>query len=529
MKKILSTLFTLVACVSLLHAAVVPPSVPTTAFGENLTWEYNNSDSVLTISVVGSAVNCSIPDFSSTNRAPWYNYDDGDPKTGSSIVRNAIKSIVFVGDITYIGTYAFDHCGVLSTVVIPASVSSIGDGAFAYCSSLTSVKALSSDTELGVKTIGASAFAQCAALTSVTIPNATSIGASAFTYCTSLTSFEIPSGATIIQPNLLKGCTNLKSVTIQSNCTKVSANAFLNCSSLRRIIYNGASAPTDVNATAFDGVIAADKMIFVGTATGFGSIWNGFKVSSLAPKNDFDDTLDDHTSAMTDLMNDGAIVDIKFPGRSFLRDGCYNTLCLPFALSDTQLADEANPLNNFSIYEITSLAYVGSLIKFEIDKVDEIEAGKPYLVKYNADPDAEPLAPLTDPEFTYVQVTADAGSETTVPGVAGGVTMKGVLKPTEIPADQNTMFLLAGNQLAWTTSAAYMKGFRAYFEFEDEAPAHAPLRSMSACIVEKADAPTDIEIVENNEMQATKVIENGTIYIIKNGVKYNVQGQVISK
>ena len=507
MKKILSTLFTLVACVSLLHAATPFANNP------NLEWEYDNH--VLTISIVNPAGDCAIPDFTttSTNPAPWYNTD-----------RNNITSIELPEGLTRIGNAVFYQCKKLRSVTIPASVTSIGQNAFRRCELLESVEVQ------GATSIDVSAFYQCFKLTSVTMPHVTSIERGTFGECTSLISIVIPNGVTEIAQDLFNGCIKLQSITLP-NCTKIFNRVFQGCSSLRRIIYNGETVPTTYGET-FDGV-PVGGMFFVPNETAktaFGNPWNGFKVSSLAPKNDFDDTLDDHTSAMTDLMNDGAIVDIKFPGRSFLRDGCYNTLCLPFALSDTQLADEANPLNNFSIYEITSLAYVGSLIKFEIDKVDEIEAGKPYLVKYNADPDAEPLASLTDPEFTYVQVTVDTDVDAVKD--AGDVAMKGILKPTVIDANQNTMFLLAGNQLAWVdpSSARILKGFRAYFVFDNPtSPSAAPLRRMSACIVEKADAPTDIEIVENNEMQATKVIENGTIYIIKNGVKYNVQGQVISK
>ncbi len=508
MKKILSTLLTLVACVSLLHAATPFVGNP------NLEWAYDNH--VLTISIVNPAGDRAIPDFTTTpdNLAPWYNTE-----------RNNITSIELPEGLTRIGDAVFYQCKKLRSVTIPASVTSLGDGAFRRCEALESV------TAEGVETIGISAFYQCFKLTSVTMPNVTAIERGAFGDCTSLISIVIPNGVTEIAQDLFNGCTNLKSVTLP-NCTKIFNRVFQGCSSLRRIIYNGETVPTTYGET-FDGV-PVGGMFFVPNETAktaFGNPWNGFKVSSLAPKNDFNEegtTIpEDKTATMTALKDDGAIVDIKFTGRSFLRDGCYNTLCLPFDLSAEQLADEANPLNNFSIYEITGLAYVGSLIKFEINKVSEMEAGKPYLVKYNADPDAEPLAPYANPEFTYVQVTADAGSNTAVTDVA----MKGILKPTVIEANENTMFLLSGNRLAWVDplSAATMKGFRAYFVFNDAIPA-APLRRMSACIVENNDeTPTAIEFVEKDDKQVTKVIENGTIYIIKNGVKYNVQGQVISK
>ena len=41
------------------------------------------------------------------------------------------------------------------------------------------------------------------------------------------------------------------------------------------------------------------------------------------------------------------------------------------------------------------------------------------------------------------------------------------------------------------------------------------------------DAATGVDQVPSDQVQSTKVIENGVLYIIKNGVKYNAQGQVV--
>lgn len=40
----------------------------------------------------------------------------------------------------------------------------------------------------------------------------------------------------------------------------------------------------------------------------------------------------------------------------------------------------------------------------------------------------------------------------------------------------------------------------------------------------EADDPTGVENVQTNPVQATKLIENGVLYILRDGVKYNVQG-----
>jgi len=38
---------------------------------------------------------------------------------------------------------------------------------------------------------------------------------------------------------------------------------------------------------------------------------------------------------------------------------------------------------------------------------------------------------------------------------------------------------------------------------------------------------TGMENVQGDNVQSTKVLENGVLYIIKNGVRYNVQGQIV--
>ena len=41
------------------------------------------------------------------------------------------------------------------------------------------------------------------------------------------------------------------------------------------------------------------------------------------------------------------------------------------------------------------------------------------------------------------------------------------------------------------------------------------------------NTPTDITNVQGDKVQSTKVLENGQLIIIKNGVRYNAQGQVV--
>jgi hypothetical protein len=87
------------------------------------------------------------------------------------------------------------------------------------------------------------------------------------------------------------------------------------------------------------------------------------------------------------------------------------------------------------------------------------------------------------------------------------------------------LFLLGENKLSWAGVTNKLKGFRAYFQLDNTS--NAPVRSgMPARIVERQNTPTGIDNANLNG-ETIKRLENNQVIIIRNGVKYNVQGQVI--
>ena len=153
-------------------------------------------------------------------------------------------------------------------MTIPNSVTSIGSYAFADCSSLTSITIPNSVTSIGddafygcrsltsitipnsVTSIGDGAFSRCSSLTSVTILNSvTSIGDYAFYWCTSLTSITIPNSVTSIGRHAFWDCSSLTSVTIGNSVTSIGDWAFYECSSLTSVTIG--NSVTSIGECAF--------------------------------------------------------------------------------------------------------------------------------------------------------------------------------------------------------------------------------------------------------------------------------------
>ena len=175
------------------------------------------------------------------NQAIYYTSNDGQvvwpysSNFGVNLVYNTYTNgqgmMVFDGDVTSIGDYAFYDCSSLTSITIPNSVTSIGDEAFDGCSSLTSIVIPDS-----VTSIGDWAFSGCSGLTSITIPNSvTSIGDYAFYNCSGLTSITIPNSVTSIGDWAFYDCSGLTSITIPNSVTSIGDYAFYDCSSLTSI------------------------------------------------------------------------------------------------------------------------------------------------------------------------------------------------------------------------------------------------------------------------------------------------------
>ena len=206
--------------------------------------------------------------------------------------------------------------------------------------------------------------------------------------------------------------------------------------------------------------------------------------------------------------------------RTLYKDGYFNTLCLPFDLASL----EGTPIAGGELYKFLSARAEGeSLLEINISPVsgNAVEAGKPYLIRW-----ANPGETLTELVFRGVTVTASEGLTI---GGEDEVQFVGHIGMEQIEYENHyNLFLGEKNQLYWPINdGTIMKGFRAYFAIPTgKDKSSAPVKQGTpARLSIHPNVPTSVATTEEQRTTPVKIIENGQLVIIRNGVRYNAAGQ----
>lgn len=206
--------------------------------------------------------------------------------------------------------------------------------------------------------------------------------------------------------------------------------------------------------------------------------------------------------------NSGQMVNASIT-RSVLTSASFNTICLPFALSNAQLEDIFGA--GYDLEELVSSEIDGDILNLSFNKVTSLVAGKPYLL--------QPASDVTNPSFEGVTISATSPADQISDEF---ISFHGTFAPTELTGgNKNLLFLGAENELFWPASTGDIKGFRAYFEVKGAAQ-----KAKAARIVKKEDQAQALDNIENTR-PAQKRILNGQLVIEKNGTFYNAQGQIV--
>ena len=530
--------------------------------GDNLTWEYNEITAILTISGTGAMY-----DYYSSNDVPWKDYKAA---IQTVVVENGATSIgdyaffgstalqtVTIADgsqLTNINRSAFAECTNLTSINIPNSVNSIGESAFYVCSSLTSVT-----IPEGMSIIRMYTFIGCTSLTSVTIPNSvTRIYNQAFKDCTGLQNVYFADGSqlTNIEERAFNGCTGLQSITIPASVTSLGYHAFRNCTSLQNVYFADGINLTSIGSYAFQGCSALTSI----------TIPEGvFRIYNQAFK--------DCTGLSTVIIPSSVeyIENFSFQNCTGLTDVTVNwTNSLPStstAFNDVDIAavNLHLPFAAWSNYE-TSATWSGfkhvPVVTAKADpnnadtyyntfyhgtKAYELPAGvEAYKAKRNGgDLELTKVAEAGDvlPADAAVILKSSVASYELVPSDAGTVTveendLQGVdaATPVATAVTSGTCYVLSGpnpsnteiTEVGFYTFSGTLGAHKAYVVIPgsgSSSPAPQHLRF----VFDGEQTTTDIESpsLQGRSGEASKILRDGQLIIIRNGVEYNANGQMV--
>ena len=114
---------------------------------------------------------------------------------------------------------------------------------------------------------------------------------------------------------------------------------------------------------------------------------------------DKDIDVDPNNLTLLNLRN-GFTLDVTLDGRTLYKTGNWNSLCLPFTVTDI----EASPLAGATVKELTAAHIEGTMLYLTYTDVSSIEANKSYIIKWDSGDD------IVNPTFTNVTLAATAQS-----------------------------------------------------------------------------------------------------------------------
>ena len=296
------------------------------------------------------------------------------------------------------------------------------------------------------------------------------------------------------------------------NCGGVVGNN-LNGACVTNCLYLGATVQGDDNVGAIIGsnTYVAGNCYYTNNA-----IANAVGASSvsetnvrLAPQDNKDNTM--FLSLLGTVPAAFGPIDLTLYGRTLYTDGYWNTLCLPFNLT---LAGSV--LEGAEARTLTAASFSGDVLRLTFgEPVETLVAGIPYIIKWASGSN------IVEPSFSGVTID---NTNRDFFSADGNVGFKGAYAAQTFDDEiGNIRFMGTSNTLNYPLNGASINAFRAYFQMSGaaSAPSHIFFHF-------EEESPTDwLNIPASSE--GMKLFRNNALYILKNGVLYDLVGRTITK
>ncbi len=448
----------------------------------------------------------------------------------------SLSSLTIPNGITTIEDRAFYQSG-LKSIIIPNRVDTIGDYAFTECSNLTLVT-----IGENVKSLGALIFLNCNSLTSVIWNaknlvdyhsyNASSSDSPFYHYAyqdpsnfdlrSQITSFEFGDSVQHIPAYLCNGMKNLTSITIPQNVTSIGAQAFAH-SGLKSVIWN-AKKCNDANG---NNIFRQE----VDYETIYSNSYRNNSIQTFIFGNDVEyipDFLCAGLRGMTSLTISNSVKEIGW----YAFDRCSK-------LENVVIPNSVTTLGGVAFSECSNLTSV-----ILPNSVTSIGYGAFYLC------DNLPSPVYNDKIFAFLPITYQG--EYTIPDgirtIAGaafwGCTITSITIPQTVTFIDDGAFEECSNLEKLTCLAdmppsvhenAFCKVYNSKYHYSSVI-LHVPSKSVTTYKETEywkkfykieAINTTDVENILTDQTHTRKVLENGTIYILRGDEKYTIDGRKV--
>lgn len=165
----------------------------------------------------------------------------------------------------------------------------------------------------------------------------------------------------------------------------------------------------------------------------------------------------DNTPALKEAS--GCLVESVCLERTFVADGGFYSLCLPFSLNYDDLSQS---LPGVAVMRLArAISKEADKVEFSFSRVREIIAGEPYIIKVEG-------GDIIDPVFFNREIEAAEPKVVTVSVNDDSYDFKGTFSPKTLPANGITRFISSdGTRLVTPNGEGQLKAMRAYFVLPD--------------------------------------------------------------
>ena len=432
-----------------------------------------------------------------------------------------LTSVTIPNSVTSIGNYAFLNCTGLTSVTIPNSVTSIGNYAFSGCTGLTSPvynahvfaylpTSYSGAYTIpdGIESIAGSAFRGCRGLTGeLVIPNrVTSIGEYAFSGCSGLTSVTIPNSVTSIGEYAFEGCSSLTTMEAPAGFFDIPEGSWPYCTKiLNQVTVNG-------------GELTENALLFI-----------------------------NRSYKTLQTLDVSGVTNTEFADEAF--KGYYNLqqLVLPAGLQKVSYMMVAGCKNLQSIDIPASVEEIEQSAFEDCRSIQSITFGGSSASapgRFNAPATASQLRRIGNWAFYNAHelqhLDIPEGVTEIGDGAFYGCTyLEDMTLPASIQAIGDNCFALCAKLTKITCNAVTPPAIEAktFFDVKRQIPVYVPDEAVSAYegdtywqefdIQGQSEAPQGVDQVPSDQVQSTKFLRDGQIYILRGDKTYTVDGRKV--